>query len=49
MVVGNILIGERYVEPQGDAWIKCSETDASAEIKFYVRGWTSNTVDLNTV
>ena len=49
MVVGNLLIGERYVEPQGNGWIKCSETGTSAEINFYVRGWTTSTADLNSV
>jgi hypothetical protein len=49
MVVGNIMIGERYVEPQGSAWIKCSKTGTSAEIQFKIRGWTTRQTDLNTV
>ena len=49
MVVGNLVMGERYVEPQGMGTVTCRQNGNSAEVKFKARGWTTKTDDLMTV
>ena len=49
MIVGNIMIGERYVEPQGQASIKCENTGTFADINFKTRGWMSKSEEVNAV
>ena len=49
MVVGNILIGSRYVEPQGTASVACEETGTTSEMEFKERGWITNDDELNYV
>ena len=42
LMVGNIFIGETYVEPYNKCQIKCLTTGDVAEIEFKSRGnWTS--------
>lgn len=49
MVVGNIVMGERYCEPQGQSEIRCDTTGDSASIMFKVRGWSTKSKDENSV
>ena len=50
MVVGNIVIGERYCEPQGESQVVCEETGDVAHIVFKVRtGWSTKASDENSV
>lgn len=49
MVVGNIMIGERYCEPQGASEIVCEETGDVASITFKVRGWSTKSSEENSV
>lgn len=49
IVVGNLFVGERFVEPQGEALITCEDTGDRAEIKFKKRGITSTKKDENYV
>ena len=43
MVVGNIIIGERYCEPQGQSDIICEQSGDSASIIFKIRDTWSTT------
>jgi len=49
LIVGNIFVGDRYVEPQGPSEIKCEQTGDSAHIQFYERSMFSKDSDINTV
>lgn len=40
IVVGNLVIGEKYIEPAGAAWIKNLSTGDYCELNFIARsGW----------
>jgi hypothetical protein len=40
IVVGNLMVGEKYIEPSGEAWIKNLTTGDSCDLKFIPRsGW----------
>lgn len=49
IVAGNLFVGERYVEPQGDAFITCNETGDRADVVFKKRGIISSKKDENYV
>ena len=49
IVCGNIFVGERFVEPQGEAFITCEQTGARADISFKKRGMISSKKDENVV
>ena len=49
LVVGNLFVGERYVEPQGACTITCEQTGDRAEIMFKQRGFITNKADENYV
>ena len=49
LVVGNILVGERYVEPQGKGHITCEATGDRADIQFKERGFFANKAEENYV
>lgn len=40
IVVGGLVVGEKYIEPVGTAWIKNLNTGDSCEMNFIARsGW----------
>ena len=41
MLVGNLIIGETYTEPQGMTEIINHTTNEKCELEFKARGWTS--------
>ena len=46
LTVGNLVFGERYVEPQGASNIKNQDTGDTCEIEFKNRtGWTTKLED----
>ena len=49
MVIGNLFIGERYIDLQGDGMLTCEETAVSSQFTFKERGWTTNTDEINYV
>lgn len=49
MIVGNIMIGERYIEPQGESTVICEETGDTALITFKQRGWSTKSSEENSV
>ena len=49
LVVGNLFLGERYCEPQGESHVHCAETGDTAVIKFAKRSWRSREEDENSV
>ena len=49
IVVGNLFVGERFVEPQGEAFITCEETGDRADISFKKRGLVASKKDENFV
>lgn len=49
IVCGNIFVGTRYVEPQGEGEITCEQTGDRAEVNFKTRGWTKSEKDTNFV
>lgn len=38
-LIGNLFIGETYIEPYGLATIKCHETGYISEVDYKQRGW----------
>lgn len=49
IICGNIFMGSRYVEPQGQGVIQCEQTGDIAEVNFKTRGWTKSAKDENFV
>jgi hypothetical protein len=49
IVAGNLFVGEKYVEPQGEAFITCDETGDRADISFNKRGIIASKKDENYV
>lgn len=49
VVAGNLVVGTRYVEPHGQAVIRCEQTGDVAEVTFKARGWTKSEKDANAV
>jgi hypothetical protein len=50
MVIGNLFIGDRYCEPQGNARITNEQTGEFAEIDFKTRSsWNTKKEDINFV
>lgn len=49
LVIGNLFVGERYVEPQGQSLVTCEQTGDRAEITFKERGFISKKADENSV
>ena len=50
MVIGNLIIGERYAEPQGPSRIVNETTGDYCDMDFKVRGaWSTKTEDLQYV
>lgn len=45
IVVGNLVIGERYIEPQGSATLQSMKTGITCKIEFKSRGWTSSNLN----
>lgn len=45
VTVGNILIGEMYLEPQGTVEIINHDTGERCELEYKQRGWTSRNKD----
>jgi len=44
--VGNLIVGERYIEPQGKTLIENKWTGDSCELEFKIRGgWLSTNSD----
>ena len=41
VTVGNLIIGELYVEPVGTVEIVCHDTGEKSELEYKARGWTS--------
>jgi hypothetical protein len=41
VIVGNLIIGETYTEPQGTTTIVNHMTNDKCELEFKARGWTS--------
>ena len=48
IVVGNMIIGETYVEPQGPTIVENHTTGEKCELEFKTRGWTSKNKDIVT-
>lgn len=42
MVIGNLIIGETYIEPQGTIEIINHHTGERCELEFKQRGWTTS-------
>lgn len=42
MVIGNLIIGETYIEPQGTIEIINHNTGERCELEFKQRGWTTS-------
>ena len=49
MIVGNLIIGERYVEPQGAANLKNITTGDTCEVIFKERGWSTKSNEINSL
>jgi hypothetical protein len=41
VIVGNLIIGESYTEPQGTTIIQNHSTGEKCSLEFKARGWTS--------
>lgn len=45
VLVGNLLIGDTYIEPQGQTLVTNHNTKETCELEFKQRGWTSRNKD----
>ena len=43
MVVGNLVIGERYIEPQGSSMVMNATSDEICTIEYLQGGWSNKT------
>jgi hypothetical protein len=47
-VIGNLVIGQRYCEPQGNCKFTCETTGEFVDVEFKVRGaWSTKPEDIN--
>jgi hypothetical protein len=50
LFVGNLVVGERYIEPHGKTFIRCQQTGIEAEVDYKTRRWgDTNTNVVSTV